>query len=111
MSGKADPVSYGDAASSKNEKLLPTLIDEIARNDPSTVFCEVSVSPTTYSQGFRQINYGQLAMAIDGAAWWLRNELGESNTFETLTYIGPNDLRYPILVLGAVKAGYKVCIT
>jgi hypothetical protein len=27
---------------------------------------------------------------------------------EILAYLGPNDLRYPALVLGAVKAGYCV---
>ena len=92
----------------RNRLLLPTLVDKIAKDDPSTVFCEIPVSNTSYSQGFRKITYGQLSTAIDGATWWLYKRLKASQTFETLTYIGPNDLRYPILVLGAVKVGYKV---
>ena len=35
--------------------------------------------------------------------------LGPGKDFETLAYIGPLDVRYNALLLGAVKAGYKVC--
>ena len=110
MSGSiaSNSVLHDEFPDARNQVLLPTLVDEIAKNNQSTLFCEIPVSNTSYSQGFRKITYGHFATAIDGAAWWLQRELGESQTFETLTYIGPNDLRYPILVLGAVKAGYKV---
>jgi hypothetical protein len=40
--------------------------------------------------------------------WWLHRTLGPGESFETLLYLGPNDLRHNILLLGAVKAGYKV---
>ena len=39
---------------------------------------------------------------------WRRHSVDQ--TFETLAYIGPNDLRYNVLILGAVKAGYKVSL-
>ena len=103
----SDTILHDKSMKARNQILLPTLVDKIAKNDPSMIFCEIPVSSATYLQGFRKITYGQFSMAVDGAAWWLRMELGKSQTFETLTYIGPNDLRYLILVLGAVKAGYK----
>ncbi len=41
-------------------------------------------------------------------AWWLYNTLGPRSDIEVLAYIGPNDLRYPALVLDAVKARFMV---
>jgi len=49
-----------------------------------------------------------MANAIDGLAWWIKEQLGESRTFETLVYFGTWDPRYILLLLAAVKAGYKV---
>ena len=63
----------------------------------------------SYDAGYRKITYKGLANAINGAAWWLHQTLGPGHNFETLAYIGPNDFRYNVFILGAVKAGYKVC--
>ena len=49
-----------------------------------------------------------LANAINGVAWWMQQSLGPAINFETLAYFGPWDIRYILLLLGAVKAGYKV---
>jgi hypothetical protein len=49
-----------------------------------------------------------VANAINGMAWWMKSELGESKRFETLAYFGPWDPRYIIVLLASVKAGYKV---
>jgi len=96
---------------SRNDHLLPNIVDLIAREEPTSTWCEFPASNTTYDDGFRIATYGQLANAINGAAWWLENTLGKGKNFETITYVGPNDVRYPILVLGAVKAGYKLLLT
>lgn len=64
----------------------------------------------TYRDGYRKITYRELASAVNGAAKWLVDTLGAGQDFETLAYIGPNDVRYPFLILGAVKAGYKVSL-
>ncbi|KAI4196585.1 MAG: hypothetical protein LQ350_006457 [Teloschistes chrysophthalmus] len=75
------------------------------------VYAELPWSPTTFQAGFRQVTYANFANAINGVAWWLSEELGSSDDFETLLYIGPNDLRHNLLLLGAVKAGYKMLFT
>ena len=90
------------------KQLLNNVVDRTARATPDLVYAELPKSSVDLSQGFRQVTYRQFANSINGMAWWLRENLGLSETFETLTYIGPNDLRYNLLLLGAVKAGYKV---
>lgn len=48
--------------------------------------------------------------AVNCIAHLLNDKLGESQSFETLAYIGPNDLRYHIVLMAAMKMGYKVLI-
>jgi len=95
--------------------LLPTLIDAIAESHPQKLHAEYPINPQSYSSGYRRITYADLANAVNGVAWWLHRTLGPNSGdgegyglggFEKLAYIGPNDLRYPVLVLGAVKAGF-----
>lgn len=91
------------------DRLLCNMVDDMARAKPEALFAEYPKSPTSYDAGFRKISITNLANAINGLAWWLHRELGPSEEFRTLAYIGPNDMRYAALILGAVKAGYKVC--
>ena len=90
--------------------LLPHLVDKRAVLTPDTLYSEYPVSALTYDEGYRKITYNDFANAINGVARWLVETLGSGKDFETLAYIGPNDIRYPALLLGAVKAGYKVCL-
>ena len=95
-------------ASQTNEILLPVLIDEIATNDPTALWIEYPADSTSYDSGYKQITYAQFANAINGTARRMENALGYGEDSETLAYIGPNDPFYGILVVAAVKAGYKV---
>ncbi|KAF2180762.1 acetyl-CoA synthetase-like protein [Zopfia rhizophila CBS 207.26] len=88
-------------------KLLNHLVDEIARDNPNAVYAELPRSPDTYEDGFRQITFKDLSNAINGMAWWIERTLGKGN-LETLVYFGPNDMAQVLLILGAVKAGYKM---
>ncbi|KAF3391263.1 Iterative polyketide synthase CazM [Penicillium rolfsii] len=87
------------------EELLPHIVDHYAKFKPDQLYAEYPRSLTSYDEGFRPITYRAFANAINRMAWWLITTLGQGNG-EPLAYIGPNDLRYPALVLGAVKAGY-----
>ena len=97
------------AVSGLDRRLLPIAIDEIARLEPEALYAEYPTSPTSYEEGFTPVTYAQFANAINGAAWLLENELGQGRNHETVAYIGPSDLRYMIMAMGAVKAGFKVC--
>lgn len=81
---------------------------EMARARPNALYAGFPRSTTSHDAGFYKITYAVLANAINGVVWWLDRELGPSTRFETLTYIGPSDFRHNIMLLGAVKAGYKV---
>ena len=93
----------------RRKQLLPNIIDGMANTRPWATYAETPRSLTTYDAGYRKITYGAFANAINGVAWLLEKHLGRSIAHETLAYIGPNDLGYIVMILGAVKAGYKVC--
>lgn len=88
--------------------LVPNLVDKRAILTPDAIYSEYPLSAMTYDEGYRKITYRDFANAVNGAARWLQTTLGPGQDYETLAYVGPNDLRYPALILGAVKAGYKV---
>ena len=91
------------------KQLVPHMIDGMANTRPWALYAETPVSLTTYDSGYREITYRALASAINGVAWLLDKQLGHGKNHETLAYIGPNDLGYVVMLIGAVKAGYKVC--
>ena len=92
-------------ASYVEENLVPRIIDRLAAEDPDTLYAEYPHSTLSYEEGYRKITYDDLANAVNGIAAWLLRTLGSGQNFEILPYIGPNDVRYPALVLGAIKAG------
>ena len=80
----------------------------MAKDEPEMPYAELPLSSTSFDEGFRKVSYRDLSNAINGMAWWMNRSIGPGKNFETLTYLGPNDLRHIILLLGAVKAGFKV---
>ncbi|MCJ1466280.1 hypothetical protein MMC07_004899 [Pseudocyphellaria aurata] len=98
-------------ASNSTKELIPNRVDHLAQVTPHALYAEYPVLALTYEEGYRRITYGEFANVINGLAWWLHGSLGPGRDSEVLAYIGPNDLRYPALILGAVKAGYVMFLT
>ncbi|KAK4693659.1 hypothetical protein P7C71_g3783, partial [Lecanoromycetidae sp. Uapishka_2] len=92
------------------ERLLPQIIDAYVQSDPERVYALVPYS-IDVAQGFRKITYRNLASAVNGVAWWIDREIGHSDNFETLAYMGASDIRYAIFFFAAIKCGYKVFCT
>lgn len=90
------------------QQLLPLILDRRAASDPNRVWAKFPVSPASYEQGFRAATYGQMRNAVNRMAWMLEETIGTSTQFDTLAYLGPGDLRYHIVLLAAIKTGYKV---
>ena len=89
-------------------RLTPCLLDSEAEKNPTRLFAVVTKS-ANLSDGFRQVDYDQMANAVNSVAHDLIVALGEPEyPFETLTYVGTVDLRYNIIFYAAVKCGYKV---
>ncbi|KAL8713809.1 MAG: hypothetical protein Q9225_006706 [Loekoesia sp. 1 TL-2023] len=92
-------------------QLLPNIVDGMAKLKPEALYAQSPASYSSYDKGYRKITYHELANAVNGIAWLLTEELGRGENFETLAYFGPNDLSYPVVILGAVKAGYKQALS
>lgn len=95
---------------SYRKQLLNHIVDGKAHARPESVWAKVPRDPLCYDAGYRKITYRLFANAINGVASWILRELGRSTSFETLAYFGDWDPRYIIVILGAVKAGYKVSL-
>lgn len=91
-----------------SSRFLPNRINTIALEQPSKPF--ICLPRDDDVSGFEDMTYKQFANAINGASHFLDDKLEkcEINAFDTIAYIGENDLRYLILVVAAVKTGRKV---
>ncbi|KAK0507032.1 hypothetical protein JMJ35_010490 [Cladonia borealis] len=98
--------SLPEEGSVYGQRLIPHLIDDIAHNNGSRTFCSL-VKSSNIPDGFQDISYAAFANSINRLAWWIEENVGKSFTFETVSYIGPPDLRYIILTIAAQKTGYK----
>lgn len=92
----------------RGQRLLPHVIDYYAHHEPDRVYAAISTSENAAS-GFQDLNMKTMATAIDHMAWWL------SDTFKnvkprrrTLAYMGAADLRYSIILMAAIKCGWRV---
>lgn len=90
------------------DDFLPNIVDRRAIEHPEAVFAEYPLSPRTYGHGFRGVTYRDLANVVNGLAHWLEKTLGVAAPSECLPYLGPNDVRYPALILAAIKTGHTV---
>ena len=97
----------GSFTTTYGSRLLPQVVDELATTNPGRVYATYQRS-SDISEGFRDVTMGELASAVNKAAFWLMEVVGRSTTFETIAYVGPSDLRYAIMLLAAIKCGYKV---
>lgn len=94
-------------ATQYGRRLIPQLISERAEREPSKVFASIPISNNP-EFGFTDVSYATMAKAVDRASWWLYETMARSRSQEVLAYMGPNDLRYPIFVVAAMKCGYTV---
>lgn len=85
---------------------IPAVWDKIAREEPDRIVVSIPIG-NEVQDGFQDVSARIMADAINRAAWFIEGELGRSDNFQTLCYLGPSDLRYPILLSAAAKAGYK----
>lgn len=104
------PALAGDSPKPYGKRLVPNVIDEVAQSDPDRTCYILPASNDTYAQGSRVLSYSVVANAINKAAWFLEDQLGRSKTHETVAYIGPNDLRYFLLLIAAIKVGYTLLL-
>lgn len=105
-----DPKSYR-FRDDIGHRLLPHVVDELAQTDPDRVLYEFPSRNDRLNDPFVTITARQYANAINRTAWWLNSALGRRPSSPTVGYEGPQDLRYYLLVIAAVKTGYKMLFT
>jgi len=70
-------------------RLLPVLLDGLARTAPSRIFASIPTSQS-YSTGLKDISMASIARAVDRISWWLDEQLGSAVGFPTIAYLGPS---------------------
>lgn len=90
-------------------RIVPNIIDDIAGVDPGREAFLVPRSDNP-KDGWKSITFKEYANAVNRIAHRIVETCGtpSQGSFPTIAYVGPNDARYVILLVGAVKAGYKV---
>lgn len=88
-------------------RLLPQVVDRLAETDPVRVYASIPKSATSLSDGYQNVTMLRLASMVNRTAKWIEATIGVGGR-DAVAYIGPTDIRYTVMFLGAVKAGYKV---
>jgi len=88
-------------------QLLPAVIDNRAKSDPYGDFTKVPIF-NNYDNGYRVVTNTCLATAVDYVAALIDSEFGQSKDHECIAYLGLSDLRYIIVLLAGIKAGFKL---
>lgn len=86
---------------------VPCAVDRIGTQTPGKPFISIPLDDDV-RKGYRDISFDVFARAVNRCSWWLKQELGQSQSFESLSYCGPQDLRYLVLILASVKTGHNV---
>ncbi|KAH9906522.1 hypothetical protein F4778DRAFT_801801 [Xylariomycetidae sp. FL2044] len=89
-------------------RLLPHVIDERARREPERECFSIPRSSDP-KDGWKAVTFKEYANAINNAAHKIIQRCGPPprDGTPTIAYIGPNDARYLVMAIAAVKAGYK----
>ncbi|CEN61108.1 hypothetical protein ASPCAL07772 [Aspergillus calidoustus] len=109
---------FGTVTDSENEpllagecgkRLMPQIIDETANATPDVECFSVPRTPGKPQDGWKPVSWAQVANAVNYVAHMLVEEAGTPapGTFPTIAYIGLEDPRYVVFIMGAIKAGYK----
>ena len=80
-------------------------VDGVAAETPNNVWVKIS---SHQDNVWQDITWLQLSRSVDCMARWIEKELGLGEGGEPVAYAGVNDIRCPIIILAALKTGYKV---
>ncbi|KAK0767222.1 hypothetical protein N5P37_000956 [Trichoderma harzianum] len=96
--------------SQSGQRLLVNIVDGYAASDPQRVFIYQPVS-SNLEDGYRPITFKDVSNAVNHVAGELLQQASENisqtDSFPTVAYIGPSDVRYVIIMLACIKAHHK----
>ncbi|KAI0913540.1 hypothetical protein F4823DRAFT_622138 [Ustulina deusta] len=96
------------ASAQYGQRLLPHIIDDVASKDPQREIL-LTARSSDPKDGWTPMTFGDYANAINQCARGIVDRYGRASegVFPTIAYIGPQDARYLIIVIAAVKASYQ----
>ncbi|KAL8964309.1 MAG: hypothetical protein Q9183_004537, partial [Haloplaca sp. 2 TL-2023] len=89
-------------------RLIHLIPDELAEAVPDHPLFSFPTTAKPQDNGFKDVSSKCFANAINRTAWYLRDLLGPPKNFETVAYMGSNDIRYFLFMFAAIKVGYKM---
>ncbi|KAJ5688964.1 acetyl-CoA synthetase-like protein [Penicillium macrosclerotiorum] len=91
------------------KRLMPHVIDATAIATPDVECLSVPRTHGNPLDGWKPVSWAQVANAVNYIAHLLIEQAGvpTPGTFPTIAYIGLEDPRYVLFIMGAIKAGYK----
>ncbi|UKZ82971.1 putative NRPS-like protein biosynthetic cluster [Trichoderma virens FT-333] len=103
----------GSVAEHQETRSLINIIEDDAAKEPNRPFIFIPRSSRP-QDGWEPVTYGQMANAVNHVAHTITkmafNHV-QDGSFPTIAYIGPNDVRYVILMLACIKAKCKAFFT
>ncbi|KAF2015128.1 acetyl-CoA synthetase-like protein [Aaosphaeria arxii CBS 175.79] len=94
-------------ASSVGRRLVPVMVDQIAKEDPRRKIFSFPKSEDL-KDGFQDLDFSTFANAVNKTAFFIQREIGRSSMFETVLYMGDPDVRHFIALVALMKTGHKV---
>jgi acyl-CoA synthetase (AMP-forming)/AMP-acid ligase II len=86
---------------------LTAVVDRLAAEKPQDLWVKAPGSSDGEAD-WHDVTWLQLARAVDAMAHWMETHLGSATENEPVAYMAIGDIRYPIVILAAMKTGYKV---
>ncbi|KAI1081041.1 putative NRPS-like enzyme [Whalleya microplaca] len=107
LAPRSDIHEVFQASSMVPDRLIHLIPDELAIKVPThSLF---SYPKTGRPQdGFVDVSAKAFANAVNRTSWYLESLLGKAQNFATIGYMGANDIKYILLMFGAIKCGYKM---
>ncbi|KAJ5930540.1 acetyl-CoA synthetase-like protein [Penicillium verhagenii] len=91
------------------KRLMPQIIDATAIATPDVACMFVPRTLGNPRDGWKPVSWAQVASAVNYVAHMLVEQVGTPipGDFPTIAFMGLEDPRYVIFLMGAIKAGYK----
>ncbi|KAK4122026.1 acetyl-CoA synthetase-like protein [Parathielavia appendiculata] len=86
------------------------LVDGLAAHTPQGVWVKANLLSEKGELTWQDIAWPQLRRAVDFVARQMENELGPGAVDEPVAFIGGNDIRYAVVLMAALKCGYKALL-
>ncbi|PHH60603.1 hypothetical protein CDD81_1430 [Ophiocordyceps australis] len=101
-------ISKNEYQSRLGQRVVVNVVDETAATEPNRPFI-YTPRGTTPEEGWKPVSFSELANAVNAMAWVIADKIkaNSNEPFPTLAYIGPDDIRYVIMMLACIKAGCK----